>query len=77
MIMVFIYILILIVVILFLLKKKKEFFGDAPLTFSNVFSQYWDQALFSVDRRSKCIDCDKSSSYIHPQKCLTCESVSS
>ena len=73
--MMFIYVFYVVIIILLIvlirnIKAKDEHFTtSAPRpTLSELISSYWNKYMHFVNKRSKCIDCDNSSSMDHPYR---------
>jgi hypothetical protein len=75
--MLFIYVLCLIIVILFIIliqnikNKNYENFTTTSIPTKSVISMissYWNKYIHFGNKRSKCIDCDKTSDMDHPYR---------
>jgi hypothetical protein len=74
--MMFIYVFyVVIIILLFVLiqkiKANNEHFTTSSKprpTLSELISSYWNKYMHFVNKRSKCIDCDKTSSMDHPYR---------
>jgi hypothetical protein len=76
--MMFIYVLYLIIIILLIVliqnikKKNHENFtttSSVPTkSVIDMISSYWNKYIHFGDKRSKCIDCDKTSDMDHPYR---------
>ena len=75
--MMFIYLLVFIIIILFIVliqniknKNQENFTTTSVSTKSvvNMISSYWNKYIHFGNKRSKCIDCDKTSDMDHPYR---------
>ena len=75
--MMFIYVLGFIIIILFIIliqnikKQNNEHFTTTSVPTKNVIdmiSSYWNKYIHFGNKRSKCIDCDKTSNMDHPYR---------
>lgn len=65
--------LIMIIIIIILHRRSENFSSPTTSSIKEIISSYWNKYINTSDTRSKCFDCDNSSTFKHPQKCFDCK----
>ena len=69
------FLIIIIIIIITLRRRSENFSNPTSSSVKEIVSSYWNKYLHFSDKRSKCFDCDNSSTLNHPQKCFDCENA--